>query len=250
MLTTISGRGDAGGVSFADPGQVKGHCYHAFDAAPGSTRRHDVARIRMLTPAEFPADLRALVGAETKTPLELGNLRFYAHRPELARAYATFMGELRRPGLLSRRLVELVRLRVAFHNQCRSCMAVRYADGAAEGVDEGLVCQLASPDDAPDLSDAERAALRFADRMATDHLSIDDAAVADLAAHFSEPEIVELGMNIAAFVGYGRLSMALDMVDELPERFRSPSGAVVTPWNDGGEDDSVLVGAPVAEGGR
>jgi AhpD family alkylhydroperoxidase len=203
-----------------------------------------MARIRLLTAEEFPEQLRAAVGADTKTPLELGNLRFYAHRPELAEAYVAFMAALRRPGLLSRRLVELVRLRVAFHNQCRSCMAVRYHDGAADGVDEALVCQLASPDEAPDLTDAERAALRFADRMATDHLSIDDAAVADLRAHFTEAEVVELGMNVAAFVGYGRLSMALDMVDELPERFRSPAGALVTPWNADGEDDSVAVGVP------
>lgn len=203
-----------------------------------------MTRIRMLSAEEFPEGLRALVDADAKTPLELGNLRFYAHRPQLAQAYATFMAELRRPGLLSRRLVELVRLRVAFHNQCRSCMAVRYADGVAAGVDEGLVCQLATPDEAPDLTDAERAALRFADRMATDHLSIDDAAVDDLKAHFSEAEIVELGMNVAAFVGYGRLSMAMDMVDELPSRFRAPSGAVVTPWSVDGPDDSVVLGAP------
>jgi hypothetical protein len=84
-----------------------------------------MARIRLLTAEEFPEQLRAAVGADTKTPLELGNLRFYAHRPELAEAYVAFMAALRRPGLLSRRLVELVRLRVAFHNQCRSCMAVR-----------------------------------------------------------------------------------------------------------------------------
>ncbi len=203
-----------------------------------------MARIRMLTAEEFPETLREVVGADTKTPLELGNIRFYAHRPELATAYVAFMAELRRPGLLPRRLVELVRLRVAFHNQCRSCMAVRYADGAAEGVDEGLVCQLASPDEAPDLSGAERSALRFADLMATDHLSIDDATIADLREHFGEAEVVELGMNIAAFVGYGRLSMALDMVDELPDRYRAPSGAVVTPWNTGGEGDAVLLGGP------
>jgi AhpD family alkylhydroperoxidase len=189
-----------------------------------------VARIRMLTPAEFPDDLRALVGAETKTPLELGNLRFYAHRPELARAYATFMGELRRPGLLSRRLVELVRLRVAFHNQCRSCMAVRYADGAAEGVDEGLVCQLASPDDAPDLTDAERAALRFADLFASDHLSIDDAVYDSLRVHFAEGELVELGMTCAYFVGFGRLAATWDIVEDLPSDFADRGGEPITPW--------------------
>lgn len=210
-----------------------------------------MARISMLTAEEFSPELRATVDAETRTPLELGNLRCYAHRPELAQAYARYMAALRRPGLLSRRLVELVRLRVAFHNQCRSCMAVRYADGAEAGVNEALVCQLHNPDEAPDLSEAERAALHFADLMATNHLAIDDVTIADLSAHFSEAEIVELGMNIAAFVGYGRLSMAMDMIDELPERFRAPSDAVVTPWNDHGDTDAILLGStrpPDADG--
>jgi hypothetical protein len=79
--------------------------------------------------------------------------------------------------------------------------------------------------------------------MATDHLSITDAVFADLRAHYSEAEIVELGMNVAAFVGYGRLSMAMDMVDELPERYRSRSGVLVTPWNEDGEPDAITVGA-------
>ena len=52
-----------------------------------------MARIRMLSAEEFPASLRELVGADTKTPLELGNIRFYAHRPELAEAYVRFRGE-------------------------------------------------------------------------------------------------------------------------------------------------------------
>ncbi len=200
-----------------------------------------MARIRMLAAEEFPDALRDQLGADDKTPLELGNLRIYAHRPALASAYATYMAELRRPGLLTRRLVELVRLRVAFHNQCRSCMAVRYPDGAADGVDEALVCQLADPADAPDLDDAERAALRFADLMATDHLSIDDAVFATLREHYSEAEIVELGMNVAAFVGYGRLSMAMDMVDELPDRYRSRSGVLVTPWAEDGASDAITM---------
>jgi AhpD family alkylhydroperoxidase len=203
-----------------------------------------MARIRMLTAEEFPAALREQLDAEHRTTLELGNIRMYAHRPALAQAYATYMAALREPGLLSRRLVEIVRLRVAFHNHCRSCMAVRYQDAVDDGVDEALVCQLANPADAPDLDDRDRAALRFADLMATNHLGIDDEVFAALREHFDEAEIVELGINVAAFVGYGRLSMAMDMVDELPDHFRSASGAVVTPWGAEDDDAPITLGAP------
>ncbi len=199
-----------------------------------------MARITMIPGEQWPDSLRELAHADEKTALEQGNLRIYAHRPELAEAYARFMGAMRQPGLLSRRLVELVRIRVAFHNQCRSCMAVRYDDAAAEGVTEDLVCELAQPDEAPDLTDAERAALQFADLLASNHLAINDATIAGLRDHFSEAEIVELGMNIATFVGFGRLSSAWDMVDELPDRFRERDAGPITPW---GGDDAIRVGA-------
>lgn len=199
-----------------------------------------MARIPMIPGDEMPEELRQLLDAGNKTPLELGNLRIYAHRPELAMAYAQFMGVLRGHRTLSSRLVELVRLRVAFHNQCRSCMAVRYADGLEAGVTEDLVCQLESPGDAEDLTAAERAALAFADLFATNHLAITDETIDGLREHFSDGDIVELGLNIATYVGFGRLSMAWDMVDELPDRFRDRSGAVISPW---GADDAIVLGA-------
>ena len=53
-------------------------------------------------------------------------------------ANAMFGGALKLGRLLPDRLVEIVRLRVAFHNQCRSCMAIRYTDAMNAGVDEDL----------------------------------------------------------------------------------------------------------------
>lgn len=198
----------------------------------------------MLTAEQMPAGLRERLDAGRRTPLELGNARIYAHKPPLAEAYVEFMGRVRGERTLPDRLVELVRLRVAFHNQCRSCMAIRYDDAVADGVTEDLVCQLESPGDAEDLTDRERLALEFADLLATNHLEITDETIAGLREEFTDAEVVELGMNIAVFVGFGRLSMAWDMVDELPERFRDRTGATITPW---GGDDAVVVGGATRE---
>lgn len=206
-----------------------------------------MARIPMVTPDEMDPQLRAMTAADQRSPLELGNVRIYAHRPELARAYVGFMGEMRGNRTLSARLVELVRLRVAFHNQCRSCMAIRYADAVADGVTEELVCQLGSPGDGADLTASDRAALEFADLLATNHLAITDATIEELREHFDNDQIVELGMNVAVFVGFGRLSMAWDMVDELPDRYRDRSGARITPW---GADDAVVMGTPTVPADR
>src|ERR1700759_1011617 len=149
----------------------------------------------------------------------------YAQRPEVAGALETVPAAMRDSGTLPPRLVELVRLRVAFHNQCRSCMALRYQPDL---IDEDLVCSLERPAEMPGLTDAERAALDFADRFATHHRSSDDAVRARLREHFDEGEIVELSMRCAMFVGFGRMAATLRLVDHLPESFREPGP--VTPW--------------------
>jgi alkylhydroperoxidase family enzyme len=102
-------------------------------------------------------------------------------------------------------------------------------------VTEDLVCSLERPQEAENLTPAEKAAIRFGEAMATDHLRIDEAMYAALREHFTEPEIVELGMTCAFFVGFGRLAATLHMVEELPDAFRREGP--VTPW---GEDRVVV----------
>ena len=106
---------------------------------------------------------------------------------------------------------------------------MRYSDALDDGVTEGLVCSLEKPHESDDLSPAEKSALDFADRMATDHLSISDDTFADLRTHFSEAEIMDLCFQVATFVGYGRMGSALAMIDDLPVEYADPD-AVLAPW--------------------
>jgi AhpD family alkylhydroperoxidase len=169
-------------------------------------------------------------------------MRVHARRPDRAALLGTFFqGWMVDMCTLPGRLVELVRLRIAFFNQCRSCMAVRYEAGAADGVNEALVCSLERPEEAPDLTDAERAALRYAELMATDHLAITDETYDDLRRFFTEDEIVELGQICAFNVGIGRLAATWDVVDDLPESFHKRD-EVITPW---GGHEVARVGAIV-----
>jgi AhpD family alkylhydroperoxidase len=160
-------------------------------------------------------------------------LRVWAHAPYAAAQVDQLALVLARHSVLPVRLVELVRLRVAFHNQCRTCMASRYADAREAGVTEELVCSLERPYEAPDLTDDERVALAFADRFATDHLSVTDEQFADLRRHFSDDQVMELCFRLAYLVGFGRMMAILDVRPaELPERFRVDGP--MTPWGDGG----------------
>jgi AhpD family alkylhydroperoxidase len=173
---------------------------------------------------------------DQSTRVQLGVGGIMAHRPEISQRLGELTSAINHSGTLSRRLIELIRLRIAFHNQCRSCMAIRYAEAVSDGVSEELVCSLEKPEEAEDLTPAERAALRYADLFATNHLAIDDAVYDDLRQYFSEGELVEIGLNCAIDVGVGRLAATWAVVDDLPARFRD-DGAVLTPW--GGE--SVVV---------
>jgi AhpD family alkylhydroperoxidase len=189
-----------------------------------------MARLEPLHPDDFAPALRALVSEEgLANPEQLGSLRVWARRPDLAAAILGFRGAVAAASVLPARLVEMVRLRVAFHNQCRSCMAMRSAEAVADGLSEDLVCDLVRPEEAPDLNGAERAALAYADGLAIAHLEIDDAMMDRLRLHFDDGEIVELGLHIAIFLGLGRVAMSWDLVDDLPEGLRRDG--TVGPWD-------------------
>ena len=189
-----------------------------------------MTRISMIEHGDWSEDLRALTNPDALSTLERGTLRIMAHKPETAAGFVRFFTALRGERTLPERLTELMRLRIAFHNQCRSCMAIRYAPAAADGVDEALVCSLERPAEADNLSEREKLAIDYGERLATNHLSLDDAYHQRLKEHFTEAEIVELGIFAATCIGFGRLGATWDMVEELPQAFQERDGGPVAPW--------------------
>jgi AhpD family alkylhydroperoxidase len=163
------------------------------------------------------------------TAYEEATLGVMAKTPKLLKAMFSFQAALVRYGSLSPKLRELIRLRVAFHNQCRSCMAVRYQTAIDDGLTEGLVCSLEKPEESPDLTPREKAALAYADISSIDHFSIDDSTFDMLREHFSEEEILELGLLIASCIGFGRHGASLHMVDALPDAYKD-KGEKIAPW--------------------
>jgi alkylhydroperoxidase family enzyme len=159
--------------------------------------------------------------------INLGVAGIISRMPQVAEALGALNAALR-AGTVAPRLLELVRLRIAFHNQCRSCMSVRYQSAVDDGLTEDAVCSLERPAEAPDLSDAERAALKFADLFATNHLAIDEAVYDELRQHFSEDELVEVGMHCAVALGVGRLTATWDVTGDVPDAFRADEQ--MTPW--------------------
>jgi len=60
-------------------------------------------------------------------------------------------------------------------------------------------------------NEAEQLALEYADRLATDHHNMDDEFFERLKSHYCDEQILELGMMIGQFIGFGRMLMVLDL---------------------------------------
>jgi AhpD family alkylhydroperoxidase len=163
--------------------------------------------------------------------INLGVASIMYRLPDVAAAVGAVTTALHETGGLSPRLMELVRLRIAFHNQCRSCMSIRYQSAVDDGLTEDAVCSLEHPVDAAVLGDAERSALRFADLFATNHLAINDAVYDDLRTHFTEDQLVALGLHCACCVGLGRLAATWHVIDDVPMGLRVQGDSPLAPWH-------------------
>jgi AhpD family alkylhydroperoxidase len=195
-----------------------------------------MTRLSKVPKEQWDKDLQVMF--ERATALEQCGAAALAHAPEFAKAMMVFTATLMRSRTLPRRLVELLRLRVAFHNQCRSCMAIRYKAAFDDGLTKEAVCSLEKPSESPDLTDAEKAAIAYADIASTNHFAIDDSTFDDLRKYFTERQIVELGMFVANFIGFGRMAASWDMVEELPISLQDKS-TKAAPWT----HESIMVGA-------
>ena len=74
-----------------------------------------------------------------------------------------------------------------------------------QGLEEATARNLTAASQDESLTQAEKAAADFAERLALNHQSIDDSVLDGLRRHFTEQQIVELGWAAAAFIGFGRL---------------------------------------------
>ena len=73
-----------------------------------------------------------------------------------------------------------------------------------------------------DLSDRTKAALRLADRLTSAAPTVDEAFYQELRRHFSDDEILDLGMTITFASGWQRFIEAFGI---LPDRWRDGAPA-------------------------
>ncbi|HEX9125474.1 MAG TPA: hypothetical protein VF948_03675 [Methylomirabilota bacterium] len=82
---------------------------------------------------------------------------------------------------------------------------MRYAGARHAGATEAKIAAI--NDESSDLLSArERAAIRFAEKLAVDHQKVDDAQWTEMRSHFSEAEIIELVAHTTLYIGFGRFN--------------------------------------------
>jgi alkylhydroperoxidase family enzyme len=176
-----------------------------------------MSRIAMPEPEVLPDYLRALHdGAPERDWSTRHCARAFASAPELLEQYLTGFyynwhsnaGAAAGVARLSTREKELVRLRIATLNGCQTCRAARLSENT---VSEDEALSVDAYEEAGGYSERERLAIRLAERMALDHLSIDDESIREMRDHFDDAELLELLMMAGQYIGFGRLLAVLQL---------------------------------------
>jgi len=133
-----------------------------------------------------------------------------AHQPALLAAFTRLYGTLWSHGVLDLPTKEMTRLRNARITDCSFCRNVRFEGARRDGLSEDLVDEIQDGYARSEaLTPRQKVALRFTDAFLRDPASDDAALRAELLAHFTPEEIVELAAGVALFMGFSKIAVAL-----------------------------------------
>ena len=138
---------------------------------------------------------------------------FAVTSPELGTAMAKFSHAVYEKNRLPLRTREAARIVIALANECVTCQNTRDTEGEANGVTEEFYDYAAQWRTWPGYSDAERIAMEFAHRFATDHTGLrdDEDFWARAKEHFDDELLTDLAISCAMWVGMGRMLSTLDI---------------------------------------
>jgi alkylhydroperoxidase family enzyme len=123
-----------------------------------------------------------------------------AHVPAAFWAFADSWRNLFHSGVCDHAIKELCRVYISRSVKCEYCGNQRSEQARERGLHEGQYDELLNFEIAAEYDARQKAALAYAEAIAW-HLDTDDAFWERLHAHFTEPELVELGCAIALTLG-------------------------------------------------
>ena len=170
-------------------------------------------RLDYLNETELPEDVRELLRrAETAGSPDPRVLKILFKSP-IGVAWYRYWLAASNEGQLPKDLKELCRVKIAFDHECGYCGTVRSSAAQAAGLTEDKIQEVWSYESSAILSAREKLALRFADHLKHDIAKADDDAFyEELKQHFSDAEIVELGLWCAENAGAGSFVRTLNII--------------------------------------
>lgn len=172
--------------------------------------------LNRLPKEQLPARLRA---ASERSIALRGDATFFevfGNNPALFDWYLDrFYGELFAGGSVDRRSKELLRLRLSSVHGCRFCNQGNRLDATAAGFSDDQLRAIADGDEAS-LSGRDAAVLTLANQMLLTNQSgsISEKTHRQLAEHFDDGQILELGVVAAVLTGMAKMMFVFDLVEK------------------------------------
>jgi AhpD family alkylhydroperoxidase len=189
-------------------------------------------RLRYIEENEKTPHARELIESAKRTGAPDPRVVSLMTRGKLGTAWVEYWNKLLYQGVLPHKLKEMCRIRISVAHQCGYCSTVRSNVAKAEGLTEDMIGDLFDYAGSTHFTAREKAALHYADLFKQGEHAIDkDEVYADLAKHFSDEEIIELGLFCAEVDGVGKFVKSLNVVSweeacELNPKLRTEAAQV------------------------
>ena len=142
--------------------------------------------------------------------------RLFQLAPNVSGAAGGYSEAIYTKSSLPLRLRELLRMRIAQINHCTVCLAARVPSLDAADLSEDVLANVGNFSTYPGFTDAERAALDYTTRFATDHLTIDQAFMDRLRGFYGDEMVFEITLCIAGWLALGRVTQVMDVATTCP----------------------------------
>ena len=128
-------------------------------------------------------------------------------------------------GRVDQRYKQLARLKLSLLHGCRTCNRQNVPGALEAGVSQAQIDAMRDYENGP-FTAAEKAVIAYADEVALTNMDgrMTPELYARLRGHFSEADILELGVAMAVVSGMAKLSFVLNLVEKEPYcPFAAPS---------------------------
>ena len=170
-------------------------------------------RLRYIEESEKTPLTSALIESAKRTGAPDPRVVSLMTRSPLGIVWVEYWNKLLYQGVLPHKLKEMCRIKISVAHQCGYCSTVRSNVAKVEGLTEDMINDLSDYSGSARFSAREKAALHYADLFKQGEHAIDkDQVYADLAKHFSDEEIIELGLFCAEVDGVGKFVKSLNVL--------------------------------------